>query len=265
MVDIRQSIQYANYLGKIGWTVERLGEINYFIRKLPLVGSIIKLQRPEEIKIEKIRQLAKEYRAFQIIVEPKTELDAKYLFSLGFKLSKSPYLPTKTLQLDLTKSEKALFKNLAKDAKGAIRKNKNLEIKKSSPENLRLTWEKAVGIKRYIPSLNHLKALKKSFKNRALFLTHQDAGAIFLTVEGIAYYWQAFSGPVARKSLYQYKILWEGILWAKAKGARVFDFEGIFDERFPKKDWKGFSHFKKSFGGYEVDYPGTMLKSRLPF
>lgn len=264
MVDIRQSIQYANYLGKIGWNVERIGEINYFIRKLPLVGSIIKLQRPEEIKIEKIRELAKKYRAFRIIVEPKTELDEKYLTSLGFKLSKSPYLPTKTLQLDLTKSKKVLFQALAKDAKGAIRKNKNLEIKKSSPENLHLTWKRAVGMKRYVPPLSHLKALKKSFKNRALFVTHKDAGAIFLISENMAYYWQAFSGKVARKNLYQYKILWEGILWAKTKGARVFDFEGIFDERFPNKNWKGFSHFKKSFGGDKVDYPGTMLKSRLP-
>jgi|SRR3972149_9419945 len=265
MVDIRQSIQYANYLGKIGWTVERVGEINYFVKRLPLVGSIIKLQRPEEIKIEKIRELAKKYRAFQIIVEPKTELDATYLTSLGFKLSKSPYLPTKTLQIDLTKSKKTLFQALAKDAKGAIRKNKNLEIKRSSPENLHLIWKKAVGIKRYVPPLTHLKVLKKSFKSRSLFVTYKDAGAIFLTSENMAYYWQAFSGKVARKNLYQYKILWEGIIWAKGKGARVFDFEGIFDERFPKKDWKGFTHFKKSFGGYEISYPGCMLKLRPPF
>src|SRR3972149_5030101 len=243
MVDIRQSIQYANYLGKIGWTVERVGEINYFVKRLPLVGSIIKLQRPEEIKIEKIRELAKKYRAFQIIVEPKTELDATYLTSLGFKLSKSPYLPTKTLQIDLTKSKK----------------------KKIFPEKPKLIWKKAVGIKRYVPPLTHLKVLKKSFKSRSLFVTYKDAGAIFLTSENMAYYWQAFSGKVARKNLYQYKILWEGIIWAKGKGAKIFDFEGIFDERFPKKEWKGFTHFKKSFGGYEISYPGCMLKLRPPF
>ena len=55
MVDIRQTIQYANYLSKIGWEVERASEINYFIKKLPLVGSIIKVQRPEKIRINKIK------------------------------------------------------------------------------------------------------------------------------------------------------------------------------------------------------------------
>ncbi|KKU22794.1 MAG: hypothetical protein UX34_C0021G0006 [Candidatus Woesebacteria bacterium GW2011_GWF1_46_13] len=75
MVDIRQTVQYANYLEKIGWVVEKSGEINYFIKKLPLVGSIIKVQRPEEIRINKIRQLSKKYHAFQIIIEPKTEFN----------------------------------------------------------------------------------------------------------------------------------------------------------------------------------------------
>ncbi|MBI2066114.1 hypothetical protein HYT60_01220 [Candidatus Woesebacteria bacterium] len=120
MVDIRQTQQYSTYLSRIGWKVERSAEINYFIKKIPLVGSIIKVQRPEEIRINKIRQLSKKYRAFQIIIEPKTEFDAKYLSSLGFRLTKSPYLPTKTLQLDLTKSREALWRNLEKDAKNAI-------------------------------------------------------------------------------------------------------------------------------------------------
>lgn len=264
MVDIRQTVHYANYLSQIGWQVERKGEINYFIKKFPLIGSIIKIQRPEEIRINKIKELAKKYRAFQIIIEPKTELDTKFLTSLGYKLSKSPYLPTKTLLLDLTKSEKNIFKGFAKDARGAILKNKSLKVENSSVENFFRNWKKAVGIKRYVPALNHLKALKKSFKGAALFLIYKDSGAIFLTGEGITYYWQAFTGKTGRKSLVQYKIVWGGILWAMKRGAKVFDFEGVFDERFPQKSWLGFTHFKKSFEGNEVEYPGTFVKNRLP-
>lgn len=52
-------------------------------------------------------------------------------------------------------------------------------------------------------------------------------------------------------------------MWAKKRGCKIFDFEGIYDERFPNKSWLGFTHFKKSFGGYEVSYPGTYTKTRL--
>lgn len=263
MVDIRQTIQYANYLTKIGWVVERVGEINYFIKKLPLVGSIIKVQRPEEIRINKIKELTIKYRGFQIIIEPKTELDAKFLTSMGFKLSKSPYLPTKTLQLDLTKIEKILLKSLKKDAKGAINKNKQLETTNEQDlEKFRYYWKKAVGWKRYVPPTKHLLALRKSFKKNSLFLISENysAGAVFLMSDDIAYYWQAFTGKEGRKLQMQYKIVWEGILWAKSSGAKVFDFEGIYDERFPNKSWLGFTHFKKSFGGIEVEYLGAFVK-----
>lgn len=269
MIDIRQTLQYANYLSKIGWVVERGAEINYFIKKVSLVGSVIKIQRPEEIRINKIRGFVKKYRAFQTIVEPKTELDAKYLASLRFRLSKSPYLPTKTLLLDLTKTKEELFNQLKKDAGSAIRKNSDLRFMiydLRDIERFRNAWKKAVGLKRYVPPLTHLKALKKSFKKSCLFLIagsprqSEAAGAIFLMADKIGYYWQAFSNKEGRKFQTQYKIVWEGILWAKKMGGKIFDFEGIYDERFPNKSWFGFTHFKKSFGGYETTYPGTYVK-----
>ena len=263
MVDIRQTKEYARYLGRIGWKVERVAEINYFIKKIPLVGSIVKIQRPEEIRIDKIRELAKKYRAFQVIVEPAQELDAKYLKSLGFNLSRSPYLPTKTLLLDLTKRRKELLGGMEKDARSGIKKTETLKTKEiKNLEKFREGWKKSVGLKRYVPALSHLSALKNSFKGNCLFLTTQDlsAGAIFLVGDGIGYYWQAFTNKEGRRDLAQYKIVWEGILWTKTKRARVFDFEGIYDERFPNKSWKGFTHFKKSFGGYEVSYEGTYVK-----
>jgi len=88
----------------------------------------------------------------------------------------------------------------------------------------------------------------------------ESAGAIFLSGDGIGYYWQAFTNREGREKHEQYNIVWEGILRVKKIGARIFDFEGIYDERFPNKSWLGFTHFKKSFGGYEVIHPGTFVK-----
>jgi lipid II:glycine glycyltransferase (peptidoglycan interpeptide bridge formation enzyme) len=47
---------------------------------------------------------------------------------------------------------------------------------------------------------------------------------------------------------------------AKKRKCKLWDFEGIYDERFPNKDWLGFSHFKKSFGGSEILFPGSVTK-----
>jgi lipid II:glycine glycyltransferase (peptidoglycan interpeptide bridge formation enzyme) len=268
MVDIRQTIQYANYLKRNGWQIERAAEINYFIKKFPLVGSVIKIQRPEEIRIKKIKELGKSQRAFQVIIEPKTNLDAKHLLSLGYKLNKSTYLPSKTLQLDLTLPINRLVNGLKKDAKSALRATTNLKpIANNHMENFRKAWKKAAGWKLYVPPVENLVSLKKSFKNNCVMYECRNisqhkvvAGAIFLMADNIAYYWQAFTNKEGRRELAQYRIVWEGIRWAKRRGAKIFDFEGIYDPRFPNKSWQGFTHFKKSFGGYEVDYPGTFTK-----
>ena len=265
MIDIRQTSKYAKYLRKTGWRVVQLNHVNCFIKNIPIVGSIIKIQRPETIPLKKIEQLAMTHRAFQVIIEPKNKLDVKFLTANKYKKSKNPFLPTRTLHLDLTKTKDELTRELKKDARRAIRKNNlvsinNLRLK--DIEKFRKAWDEAVSKKRYVPPLLHLEALKKTFANKALFLMANDssAGAIFLIGDKIAYYWQAFSSKEGIKSLAQYKIIWEGILKSKATGAKILDFEGIYDERFPNKSWRGFSHFKKSFGGQEIEYPGVFTK-----
>lgn len=45
---------------------------------------------------------------------------------------------------------------------------------------------------------------------------------------------------------------------ARAKGLELFDFWGIAPEGAPANHpWAGFTNFKKTFAGYEVDYAGT--------
>jgi len=265
MVDIRQSKDYAQYLSSIGWVAERINNINYFIKRLPLIGSVIKIQRPEKIDFKKIKDLSKKYRAFQIILEPKDNKQKEEIKKNGFKLSHSPYLPTKTLELNLTKSEKELLNNLKKYCRSVIKKEK-VKIIISSPEKFRAVWKKSVGFKRYVPPISQLESLKKTFDRNCLFITTYDysAGAIFLRASEKSYYWQAFTNKVGRKNNYQYKVVWEGIIWAKKLGAKVFDFEGICDERFPNKSWLGFTHFKKSFGGKEISFPSPSTKFYHP-
>lgn len=282
MNDIRQSINYANYLKSQGWIVERIDNINYFIKKLPIIGSVLKIQRPKEIRYKDIKILSKKYKTFQIIIEPdlatSTITAKKYhnlLLHYGYKLSKSPFLPTKTIHLDLTKLLK-----FNKETRRAIRKGSSLKIKKcSTPQqikNFHNEWKKSINFRRFIPSLESLLNLRKNFpNNHSIFLTSHNkvgriiGGALFTTSSHdasnyITYYWYGFTNKEGRTSLSQYSLLYQGILWAKSNGSKVFDFEGIYDDRFPNKSWLGFTHFKKSFGGTEVHYPGCYTKFRLP-
>ncbi|EKE06351.1 MAG: methicillin resistance protein [uncultured bacterium] len=288
MTDIRQSENYAKYLETQGWVVSAKGgeRIYYFIKKFPIIGAVLKIQRPKKIDFETIQKLEKKYKVFQTIIEPdlpftNSTSDHNLLLHNGYKLSKSPFLPTKTLQIDLNQTENQILRNFSKDCRYSIKRGEGLEIRECSTpseiENFYIAWKKSVNFKRYVPSLHSLESLKKSFpQKRSLILTsHNKAGgiiggALFTTSshgdvsDYITYYWYAFTNKEGRTSLSQYSLLYRGILWAKSMGSKVFDFEGIYDGRFPTKSWLGFTHFKKSFGGQEVLYPGCYTKVRLP-
>jgi lipid II:glycine glycyltransferase (peptidoglycan interpeptide bridge formation enzyme) len=270
MGDLRQSENFAQYLSKIGWGIESLENFQVFVKKFPLLGSVIKIQRPyilDNQNIEKLRDLRKKYRTFQIIIEPGNRSQELAIKNYGFKPSKSPYLPSKTLHLDLTKSKKQLFNQLKKDTKYSLRKSTDLRIYSvNKTKAFRDSWKKSVGSKRWVPPKKYLDALMTSFKNNYLFLVtpNGNAGAIFLHAKNTAYYWQAFSSKKGRELHAQHKIVWAGILWAKDREAKAFDFEGIYDPRFPNKAWLGFTHFKKSFGGHEIEYPGAFTKLTIP-
>jgi hypothetical protein len=155
MIDIRQSVQYTDYLKRESWIVERREEINYFIRKFPLIGSILKLQRPEKIDFSTINKLCRKYRVFQVIIEPNLSFHNS-LYSNDFRLSKSPYLPSKTLQIDLTQAEEKIYTNFTKDCKYNIRKGEKIKVKEySTPNDIkkwREAWRSAVKFNRYVPS-----------------------------------------------------------------------------------------------------------------
>lgn len=274
MIDIRQSENYARYLETQGWIVERIDNINYFIKKLPLIGSVLKVQRPKEIDFGTIQRLERKYRVFQTILEPDLFTNNDSIVANGYKLSKSPYLPSKTLHLELTKPLK-----FNKETRRSIRIGEDQKIEKhSSPKEIEIfhkAWKESVNFNRYIPSLKSLINFRMKFpNNHSIFLTSHNnvgriiGGAIFTTSSHgvsnyITYYWHGFTNSEGRTSLSQYSLLNQGILWGKSLGCKLFDFEGIYDDRFPNKSWLGFTHFKKSFGGIEILYPGCYTKINL--
>lgn len=91
------------------------------------------------------------------------------------------------------------------------------------------------------------------------FLQEQKyvAGILMLFWKNTAYYWMAASTKQGDKNYAPSLLVWQALKLAKKKGCNIFDFEGIYDERFPSvnKNWLGFTKFKNGFGGKEIYYP----------
>jgi lipid II:glycine glycyltransferase (peptidoglycan interpeptide bridge formation enzyme) len=255
MKDLRQSPEFAHFMEKIGWTVKKEKGIQIYIRHLPILGNFIKIQRPEvKISTGELENLAKKYKAFAIQLN---------------------YSPTKTLRLDLKKSEKEILKQMKKDCRYEIRKaeREKILVKQSLDiESFIKIWhENAFKRGFWIPFDKEIRSIYHSFgRNAYLLLAYQQsskpiAGALILIFDKTAYYFHAASTPKGRKLSASYLIIFKAIKLAKRKGCKIFDFEGIYDERSPIKSWQGFTHFKKSFGGKEIEYPLSFTKFYNPF
>ncbi len=253
-LDIRQVAAYGAYMKRIGWRVEKTQGFQIFIRHLPLLGNFIKIQRPPlNISPSKIEDLAKKYQAFAVQIS---------------------YDPGETLHLDLTPPLDHILKQMKKDARYGIRKAKRnkIVVKQSADiESFIKIWhENALRRGFFIPFGREIKSIYEAFEQKAYLLlsfcsddlNHQEkplAGALILIHNKIASYFHAASTQEGRKLSAPYLVIFEAIKLAKKKGCQIFDFEGIYDERSPRKSWRGFTHFKKSFGGKEVEYPRSFV------
>lgn len=267
-LDLRQSKEYGAFLTDIGWEVIGEPGRQMFLKKIPIIGSALKVQRANIIDWELIKETQRKNRVFMTIIEPQ---DTTYVVDIkdhGYKTSNSPYLPTKTSILDISKSEDQILSSFKKDTRQSVRRTSDMDIyEETSIEKFRSAWALETKGARHVLPLNHLEALKRAFGKNFIILMAKDssAGGVFISMNGTTSYWIGFTGDKARKTLAQYQIIWRGILWGKSRKSKHFDFEGIYDERFPKKDWIGFSHFKRSFGGAEVLYPGCFIRYSFPF
>jgi len=284
-MDIRQSPAYAQFIRNLGWQIEKIGRWNVFIKKFPLIGSFIKIQRIiPPIPFEEIETIAKKHRAFQIIIEPAVSNQPLAISCQpGYRPLKSPFIPTKTLILDLCRSEKEIFNSFTKNKRRDIRiaERNKLVIKEGTPEEF-LKLKKKSLFRKHILSLGTEKEILPLIKAFApekskILLAYPacpseaefdlaKGGLLLLFHDKTAYYWQAAATEKGKKLMAPTLLLWEAIKLAKKKGCTKFDFEGVYDERFPQnKSWLGFTHFKQGFGGKEAFYPEPSVKNRLPF
>lgn len=274
MTDIRQSFPFSQYMGNLGWEVEKLGKNFVYLRKFPLLGFFAKIPRPNmPVNLNKILAVKKSHKIFRLKISPfvaernkNYQLYQKQFLNAGFKIDNSPFNPTTNYLIDLKLGENEIFNNFLEAKRRAVRRAlKNNIIVRETDDLMAFikirqhqyasVWFLVGGEMRKLwknlyPENATLLLAYKSIRNQPI------AGILLLFHDKVAYYWFASSLPIGKKLFAPTLLVWEAIKLSKKRGCKIFDFEGIYDDRFPKasKSWRGFTKFKEGFGGKKVVY-----------
>ena len=270
MVDLRQTKEWAGWLSATGWIIEKIkmedGKFFYgFIRPMPFLGfSFMKLQRFEKpIDWKNLAEVKKRHHVFWSVMEPKNEAVIPGILKAGYRLTRDPYLPMKTRVLDLIKSEKVLISEMSENSRRIIKKRIKSKVKRIRSEEFYEGWRRWA--KSFILTRGQFDSLVRAFGKMAEFWALERDGEILsaimlLFTPDTCFYYQTWTSGAGRKSSEHVVLTWETMRRAKKLKMKFYNFEGIHDGRFPSKKWEGFTEFKRRFGGYELEYPGSYLK-----
>lgn len=171
--------------------------------------------------------------------------------------------PSKTLILDLTKPEEKLSKEMHQKTRYNIKLSEKKEIKivESGLGRFDDFWQlmdqtgerdnfRPHGIDYYKKMLeaesNFIKLYFVEYKGKPV------ATGIFSYFGDMATYLHGASANHSREIMAPYFLHWQIVKLAKKNGYKYYDLFGINEKR-----WPGVTRFKKGFGGFEQDYPGT--------
>lgn len=286
--DFRQSPFWADYMQQIGWNVEEVFGINLYIKKLPLTISFIKIQHPlGKIPFEKIDSIAKKQHALCVVIEPHIAgYDEKQFLQSDYMRTKTHHAPTATRKIAIDTSVSNIVSSFSENAKRNIKKaeknNVTTKIVFAKNDTHNKYFEKFYNLQKNLTDMKNFYApgyVESKKKNSAL-----KKGSFFIFAyeknnnEPIAAVWYGYHKNVVTylqtgitqkgyDLLANYILVVEGIKTGKKLGCSVFDFESIYDKRYPKeiKRSKGYSEFKSRFHGEEIYFPPSWIKIYNPY
>lgn len=291
-IDARQFPQWSTFLKNIGWQVKKLKGNNIAIKKIPFINlSIIKIQHPlNPVPFKQVDIIAKKYNALLVLVEPHNHKYNEEIFiKNGYKRSNMRAAHSATIRIDLQKTEEEIFNSFSENAKRNIKKAKKnnlrveiIRLNTKESEKYFLKFYNLLGNlvkmkKFYIPKYKESYAKFQGFKNNSVLLfayennkdnSHQDpiAGIWLGYYKNVSVYLQTGIMQKGYLLLANYLLVWKALQFSKKNNIQVFDFESIYDTRYPKdnKDWIGYSEFKKRFHGEIIEYPHNWIKIYNP-
>lgn len=186
-----------------------------------------------------------------------------FLSSNIFGRQIKPIQPAKSLFLDLSKSQEALWAQMHPKTRYNIRlaEKKGVEIYRGCKSELSSFLQLLQVTTKRDRFRGHSQAhyqhlLVEGEPAIELWLARRAgkiiAGGIFSFYQGRAVYLHGASADTERQYMAPHLLQAQMILRAKEKGCRYYDFYGIDEQK-----WPGVTRFKRGFGGEERTYPGT--------
>lgn len=272
-MELQQSPLYAGFIESLHWKVFVVSGVRMFYRNIPLTGGILKIQRPQALPpVKKLIPVIRQHRVRRVAVEPDEKLNPvqykRWCDAVGkyARVTRSSYMPTKTIRVDLTPPEKEIFHRFSEAKRRAVRKAEKNGITVSESSDIRkliriknisggfFGFITTFGIDKLWPIMHPAHA--------TIVLAHTKTGEL---VGGIlllfwnmtAHYWIAGASGNGKKLFAPTLLVWEALKISKKHGCKNFDFVGVWDERMPREhhDWLGFTKFKEGFGGKPFYYP----------
>lgn len=219
-----------------------------------------------------IKKFAKENNYDFIRISPfidDNEHNKKIFKSVGFKDAPIHILAETTWILNLEPTEEELFSKMNKNHRNLISRcqREDVFIDKSITEkalndfnNLHDITAKRHNFHRF--SKNYISEEFLSFKDSDQTLIFNgylkdkqlDSSAIIMLYGNTAVYRHGASSNLIKQISTSYLLQWEAIKEAKRRGLKYYNFWGIAPENSSTKHpFKGITHFKKGFGGFQKD------------
>ena len=271
MEDIRQNKGWGGHLRYKGWKTVQVGSedgkhsMQAFILRLgwwPF--SMMKVQRSSyDPNFEELSKIKKRYWVVNSIIEPLRVQNPEKFKKAGYKLTRFPYLAMSSYINDLRRDKNELWSKLSENARRLICKNKNVVVEEAEPKKFCELWKKSSKI--WIMPFAEVENLIKSFDGKVRLIVSRvgdeyHSGLMVIYSKDTANYYMTWTSEEGRRSGAHYKLVWEEMLLAKKAGLKYWDFEGVFDARWPQKRWKGFTEFKRRFGGKLIQFPGGYFR-----
>lgn len=273
MVEPQQSSLFARYITTLKWKAVKIEGVNIFYRRFGFFGGILKIHRPLTLPdIQKLVPIIKANSIHTLVIEPIETQNQKALddwckkIAKYVRINKSPYLPTKTIRVDLKSNEEAIFHSFSEAKRRAVRRAVKLGVtveRSTNISDLIRIKNKSAGLFGFITTTG-IKELWSIFApDHASILLARDSrqnlvgGVLLLHWDHTTYYWIAGATKYGKKLFAPTLLVWESLKLAKKRKSEWFDFVGVWDERIPRENrqWKGFTKFKEGFGGVIIYYP----------
>lgn len=178
--------------------------------------------------------------------------------------------PAHNWMLSLDKSEEELLIGMKPKTRYNINlaQRKGVVVRESSLEDLLIFFELMMETASrnefrlhpqnyYFQMWDHLAPQK--LKLLLAFYQNVPVAGLLMSIYGsTATYLHGGSSQRFKDAMAPYVLHWEGIRLAKNLECTTYDFGGVAPVAHTEKhEWAGITRFKKSFGGFEVNYPGA--------